>query len=127
MLSVTASQAQVRLPNERKRRRELRDTISGLEESQRILKRALENVQKRQNVFFTQKLQINNGDWKGRALERFHSNDIETMKHFATDYLTRLERTLATVSQSLKTSNTNLTRINQTIANLERIIATGGI
>jgi len=127
MLSVTASQAQVRLPNERKRRRELRDTISGLEESRRILKRAFENVQKRQNVFFNQELKINNGDWKGHTTGRFDSNDIESMKHFATDYVTRLERALTTVSQSLKTSNANLARINQTIANLERIIATGGL
>ena len=127
MFNVTASQAQVRLPNERRRRRELTDTISGLESSRRLLQQAFERANQRKQTFFSQNLKMNREDWRGQTAERFHSNDIESITHFANDYLTRLERAITTISRAIATSNTNLTSITQTIVNLERIIAKGGI
>ena len=127
MTGLTVYRAEERLVVERRKRSKLTETISGLESSQRCLKQVAEEAQTRRNHFVGNELDINFGDWQGTTANQFHSSHIEMISGFTAEYLKRLRNAISAIDGSIGESTSQLTRINATISDLERVIATGGI
>jgi len=79
----------------------------------------LEGAQVRNNIFHQKGMNMNNGNWRGIRVEKF---DTSNMGQFTTNYMSRLQNAITSISQSLKGLNVELASVNRTIADLERVI-----
>jgi len=126
MFGVTVAQAQVRLSNERRRRTNLRNRISDLEQSERRLRGMLEQAQTSKKIFH-KKSMVDHGNWRGKRIEKFDLQHAVETNQLTANYMNNLRSAIDRIKRALSGLRTELTTVNRRIIDLERVITTGGI
>jgi len=123
MRGITAAEAEVRLIKERRNRRELEADIETLRQSARRMDEIRETVETRTSTF-RENSRRDQGDWRGETGTSYNHNRSQG-KTNATSYLQEMNVVIQEVNQHQTRLQTNLTTLNTTIRDLERI-ANGG-
>ena len=122
-MSATVTAAQAQLITERRRRTRLEEDIETLRQSSERMENIRQEAE-RNNATFREASRLDQTNWRGQLGERYNTNRTQ-VKESARIHVGEMSAMVGQVNQQRTTLSSQLTTVNNTIRNLERIVNGG--